>query len=64
MLGHRDARNKECFAHTLNAKERKDVLDSIFKEAVEKQVEKDLDNGELLIYCFYLKSTAQHVETI
>ena len=45
VFGHKDARSKACYAHALDAKERKLVLDSIFKEAVEKQV-KNCSNGE------------------
>ena len=40
VFGHRDARSKECFAHSLSAEERSKVVSEIFNEAIEIEVQK------------------------
>ena len=41
-LGHADARSHNCFAHSLKAKERKVVLNTILNEAVQRRVKDEV----------------------
>ena len=44
-LGHADARSHNCFAHSLAAKEREVVLNTILNEAVQRRVKDGVGEG-------------------
>ena len=54
VLGHRDARSKECYAHTLTKKDRDDVAAVIFGELVSEELTNATQKCKY--YCTYAYS--------